>query len=227
MDKEKLEIENQVIINRYLERLRIFGYNNKTLGWYKNRQRIRFKDLFGNYDFKDKSILDVGNGLSDYHDFISEQTMNFKYTGIDLVNEFVNYSSEKFKHYKDCSIILGDFLTYNFLEKYDVVFGSGLFNQKYDNFDNYEYVNILLKKAYDLSNNFIVFDFLSSNVDFMTSHNFYYEPEKIYEMASRISRRVILNHGYLPWEFSITIFIVNQIDNDLGIYKFPSSVSYE
>lgn len=227
MDKEKLEIENQVIINRYLERLRVFGYNNKTLGWFKNRQRIRFEGLFSNYNFNNKSILDVGNGLSDYHDFISQSTMNFKYSGIDLVNEFVIYSAKKLKHFNDCSLIHGDFLVHDFSEKYDIVFGSGLFNQKYENFDNYEYVNNLLKKAYDLSNELVVFDFLTSYVDFRTGHNFYYEPEKIYEMASRISRRLILNQGYLPWEFSITIFVDNQIDNDLGTFKFSGSVNNE
>jgi hypothetical protein len=144
--------------------------------------------------------------------------VNFKYYGIELVQQFAQHSSEKFSKDKRIKIFSGDFLKYKFNSSFDVSFASGIANHKFTSQDNYKYVENIMSKAISLTKEVFVMDFLSSKVDYRTDNNFYYDPVKIFEIASKFSKRVILNHSYLPFEFSITILLDHRVDSDKGTY---------
>jgi SAM-dependent methyltransferase len=200
------EEEQNLIIDRYKKRYNIFGYDPRSLGWDKGKQDLRFDVLTNFFDCKGKTILDIGCGFGDLNRFlINKYQNNFEYIGIDLVDNFIE-NAKKIYRSNNISFIAGDFLSANFDRKFDLIFSSGIFNHKMDNFDNYQFISSVMKKAYDLSNEGFAFDFLSNQVDYEYENTFHSSPSKILDMGYKLSRRINLRNDYFPFEFSVAVY---------------------
>jgi SAM-dependent methyltransferase len=199
-NKDKKEVQT-----RYTNRFKEYGYSPKSLGWDKGKQEIRFEILTSQYDFQNKSVLDIGCGFGDLNKTLSEKYKNFEYTGIDIVDVLVKKGRELFKSPKKF-FITGDFLEHKFNKKFDYAIASGIFNFKLTDEKNYKYIENVIHKAIDLCKDGIAFDFLSDKVDFMYEHTFHSSPEKILTIAHKYSRNLILRNDYMPFEFSLFLF---------------------
>jgi len=205
------------VIKRYSERYQEHGYSPKSLGWGKGKQKTRFDILTSEYDFNNKHILDIGCGFGDLNKTLAIKAKNYTYTGIDLVDSFINEAKEK---YKDESI---KFKKINILDlepkiTYDYCISSGIFNYPLEG-DNYEYIELVIEQALKISKDGLAFDFLSDKVDFTLDQNFHNNPEKILSICYKFSKNIILKNNYMPFEFSIFIQKDDSFDSSTNMFN--------
>lgn len=209
----------QNTIKRYTERYNLYGYSPKTLGWNKNRQHIRFDALTKMFSLQGKRILDIGCGFGDLNYLLRRKCGdNYCYTGIDLVPKLIEkaktlWSGDNIKFYVD------DFLSIDLDQHFDIAIASGIFNYKLEQIDNYDYIELVMKKAISIVKEGFAFDFLSDNVDYKLEHTFHSNPSTILIMANKLTRRIILRNDYLPFEFAVIAFRDTEIDTMSGCYK--------
>ncbi len=193
-------------IERYSSRYRVHGYSEKSLGWDKGKQEVRFDVLTSQYDFTGKSVLDIGCGFGDLNKTLKRKYSNtYSYLGVDIVPDLICEAKTHYESNK-ISFIVGDFLSLDFGERCDYVIASGVFNYKLSAANNYEIIDAAIEKALSLCRDGIAFDFLSDKVDYRLEHTFHSAPEKILEIAYKYSRNIVLRNDYMPFEFSIFIF---------------------
>lgn len=189
-----------------------FGYSTESLGWHKGNQFLRFYQLTNHWELENSSILDVGCGFGDFNKYLElNKITKYNYVGIDLLNDFITEANKRYSN-ENINFILGNFMKTKINTNIDYSIASGTFNYKIKEVDCYNYVYDNMKKMFDISNKAIAIDFLSSRVDYFHEHNFNYCPSKILEMAYGLSRRVILNNSFLPFEFAIVIFKDDEFD---------------
>lgn len=92
------------------------------------------------------SCLDVGCGTGDLAPYLAKFEVK-QYLGIDIFAPAVARAQFKFPKYH---FIVGDFLDYQFDQKFDFVFCSGALTTKLDS-DNYQIFETWIKKMWDLS----------------------------------------------------------------------------
>lgn len=193
------------IIKRYEDRYVEHGYAPATLGWDKEKQFIRFDVMLDNLDLKGKKILDVGCGFGDFVFSLEEKTNEFEYLGIDVVPKLIEVATEC-NAKESVHFLLGDFLEQEFEgNSFDYVVGSGIFNFKMDDLNNYDYIFSVIEKSFEIAQKTVIFNFLSDQVDFQKELTFHSNPSKILSYAFSLSRNVALRNDYMPFEFTIYI----------------------
>ena len=70
---------------------------------------------------------------------------------------------------------------------------------------NLDFIRETMEKMWALSSRAMVCDFLSTSSDLekRSPHLYYADPTEIFVLAARHSRRVMLHHAYMPFEFQI------------------------
>ena len=215
------------VITRYSKRYLEYGYSPKTLGWDKGKQDLRYSILFEEFDVDKRSILDVGCGFGDANKVLTNLSDNYRYMGVDIVEELLTQAKDSYKNCDNIAFILGDFLELEFQDSYDFVVASGIFNFKLADGNNYQFIEAFMNKAFLLSKEGVAFDFLSDRVDYQSELTFHSNPTIILEMAYKLSRNVILKSNYMPFEFTVVIFKDDSFDVEDTIFKrFKSEKSY-
>jgi len=205
-------------IARYKTRYSLYGYSPKTLGWDKGKQRLRFQALTEHFRLEGSSVLDIGCGFGDLNQLLAEQTDDYRYVGIDLVDDLISKAAELYAA-PNRSFITGDFLRHEFTETFDYVVASGMFNHKLKQIGNDAFIEGCMRKAFRLCREAIAFDFLSDKVDYRYDHTHHSSPEAILSMAYRLSRNVILRNDYMPFEFSIIVFKDDSFHKENTIFR--------
>ena len=182
----------------------LYGYSHKALRWSKDIQHIRFDILTSQYNFKGKSVLDIGCGFGDLNKILKKFSP-YRYLGVDLVNEFINEGNVRFGS-DSIRFEHGDFLEKEFNIKIDYAIASGIFNHKFVHCDNYEFIEFVMTKAFDLVCDGLAFDFLSDKATHQYEDLFYSSPDEILKMAYKKTKNVILRNDYMPFDFSIFLF---------------------
>lgn len=218
------------IIERYENRLRKFGYSPETLGWGKQgRQEVRFGILAAPIlDSLISSVLDIGCGFADFYDYLISRGWHGNYLGIDIVPGLLQIAKERhpFLDLRELDIT-GEHLS---LEKYDYVVASGVFNARLKSENNLEFIECGLRNMYRVANMAICVDFMSTYVDFQHPDAWHTEPAWVFALAKTLSKRVLLRHDYMPFEFALIIYCDDRIsprnvfqstDDNLELGKFP------
>lgn len=202
----------------YEDRFSKYGYDPKTLGWYKGKQKMRFSILTSKFVLEGRSILDIGCGFGDLNYFLKERCKKYIYTGVDCVGSLIDEARSRHPQ-KNINFILGDFLDLD-IDDFDYVIASGIFNYKLTNEDNYKYIEDVIGKSYSLARVGLAFDFLSDRVDFLKyDQTFHSNPSRILDLAYSFSRNVILRNDYAPFEFSVFIQKDDSFDLDLTVFN--------
>jgi SAM-dependent methyltransferase len=153
----------------YIEKnIELYEEKNKTYGrgilqslaWSRiETQTRRFKKFIELFDFKGKSVLDVGCGYGDFYSFLLSNEMKPKaYIGCELMSEHCAVVREKLPG--DCLIIEGDFLKNSF-PKVDISVLSGTLNVEFDNW--LEISRNITDKMWEFSSEGIAFNMQSSH----------------------------------------------------------------
>ncbi len=101
----------------------------EIVGWMATEeQELLFSALLLFYN-SNQSVLDVGCGRADLQSYIKRilKVDSIEYTGIDLNTNLIDLAKRK---YAGVNVKTGDILTESLEDKFDWVFGSGLFNYR-------------------------------------------------------------------------------------------------
>ena len=183
-----------------------YGVDERSLGWSKHKQDYRFYQA-ARYMQDSNSVLDIGCGFADLYDYLRKRFTGIEYYGIDVMEEYVNIAANKYQG-ENATFCCTDFWGIPWDRTWDWIVECGLFGlRQFDDEGMYEYIDRTMKKAMDLANVGIAFNFLSDKVDYTTSGtDFHINPERILGMAYKYSRRVLLDNSILPFEYSVTIW---------------------
>ena len=169
-----------------------------------------------NFDNNSK-VLDFGCGTGHLYNLL-KKTKKFKgsYTGIDIAKNIVEFNQKKFLLNKKVSFIHGDILEKKFskLTNFDYTFVSGTFNNKIEN--NWLWMKKTLKKLFMLTKKALIFNNLSTYVDYKDKNLFYVKPELVFEYCKlNLSNFVEIRHNYqikknkIPFEFTTYVYKKN------------------
>jgi ubiquinone/menaquinone biosynthesis C-methylase UbiE len=209
----KKEIHD-AIYNHYTELFQNHGIKPASLGWPKGRQKLRFKIMSEIGEIKNSKVLDIGCGFGDFLTYLNVKKRNVEYTGIDINPIFIKIAKSI---HSNGSFLKRDIEITKFSKKFDWSFAIGTTNMK----GNYDYVEDLMKEMLRISKKGIAMDFMSSYVDFKRKGSSHFKPEKIFKIAKKLSKRVVIRHDYLPFEFCVYIYknsalMKNQTFKDLS-----------
>lgn len=198
-------------IERYSERFSQHGYDPKTLGWGggKDKQNYRFASLSKVGNLSNESVLDVGCGFGDLYGYLLSNGWKGMYLGIDIVPVLIKQAKElcPYANFEEV-----DLLTNEVDMHFDYVFASGIFNAKVESCgSNQEYIIAMLTKMFEIANVAVVVDFMSTYVDFEQDIAFHTNPEWAFSIAKSLSKRVVLRHDYMPFEFCLYIYKDDEI----------------
>jgi SAM-dependent methyltransferase len=179
------------------------GFTAAALGWTKDKQSLRFKVLCEIGLQRGCKILDFGCGLADLYAYCQSRYKSVEYLGIDINPTLV---AECRRRYPKTDIRCVNILTDKLRDRVDFVILSGTFNYPFRKVDNYEFVESVLSELFNQCECGIAADFFSTSVDYRDERLFYADPTRIFEIARRLSRRVLLRHDYFPFEFCVYIY---------------------
>ncbi len=197
--------DKKKIIDRYNKRLEEHGFSINALASGNNERRnLRFKVLTEIGIQNGDTVLDLGCGFGDLHNYFTQNNIDIKYIGIDI-NEKIIALGKEMNPTIDIRVL--DILNDTIEDKIDYIVSTSSFNNKLFDDDNYNFIENLLKKCYSYAKKGVAIDFLSSYVDFKINDDvFYYEPEKLLNTAKKITKRVCVRHDYELFEFCVYIF---------------------
>lgn len=195
------ENDKQRIIERYDKRLGMYGYDPRTLGWFKGRQKIRFRVLSEVGDMENCTVLDVGCGFGDLFDHLRKKELNIQYTGCDINKNLVNVGK---KIYPEADLMIVDIVKTQLLHKFDWVVSSGVFNVKLSN--SWEFIKEMIQEMFLLCRKGVAVDFISDYVDYRVEDTHYTSPEKIFKFCKSLTKFVLLRHDYMPFEFCVYMY---------------------
>jgi hypothetical protein len=92
------------------------------------------------------------------------------------------------------------------LPQFDIVIASGVFNARLKAGDNLTHISQAVRAMLQLARRYVAVDFLSSHVDFQKEEAWHTDPAWALNFARQISRRFLLRHDYMPYEFAVFIF---------------------
>lgn len=196
--------EQEKVIERYSTRFAEYGYSPKTLGWDKGKQNVRYETLLKGFELQGKKILDIGCGFGDANIHLKSLGVDYNYTGIDLVDVLVAKGKEIYAQDTNINFVVGDFLSYQFNEEFDIIIASGIFNFKMEgNNANQQFICDVIGKAFSMCREGISFDFLSNKVDYELAHTFHSDPCDILNLFYSYTRCIVLNNDVMPFEFTM------------------------
>ena len=99
----------------------------------------------------------------------------------------------------------------------DVAVAIGVFNHRLKE-DNLEFAERMLHAMWAHSTQVIVADFLSTDADRPRPELFHAEPDSVLRMALGYSRRVRLEHSYMPFEFLVAIWHDDSFSAEVPVF---------
>jgi SAM-dependent methyltransferase len=185
----------------------------------KGRNNLRFRALLPLIQKSGQSVLDYGCGLGYLFDYLQEHDRSVHYTGMDMLPEFVDVCRQKYGDRAEFQLIEAE---QPLERKFDLVFASGVFNIRShaDDVLSREYAAARLKHLFAAANVALVCDFLSPYVDYTQGDSQHFDTGFIAEFCAReLSRRFIIRHDLLPYEYTLIAWRDDAILRPLNIFE--------
>jgi SAM-dependent methyltransferase len=192
------------VIRRYQRRIAEYGPTFESLNSGSiEKQRVRHQVHASALRGACPSLLDVGCGLASFYEYLTQEGRDCEYAGYDIVPEYVDLCRTRFA---ECKFRLRNILTDGIDGVFDTVVMSQTWNNRYQESDNVQVMEAVLRAAFDATRVSVSVDMLSSYADLRRPEVFYYSPEEMFAFAKTIARRVVLRHDYRSFEFCIQLF---------------------
>lgn len=177
----------------------------EVLGWEsREAQYARFAALKDNVDMQGLKLLDVGCGLGNLLEYLTQQGVDVKYTGVDILPEMIEMANKKGLNGKFiCTDVFTDaaFKT----DSFDVVYASGIFNLNLGN--NKEFLLSALEHFFRLSKKYVCFNLLHYKSPNKEDTYFYFSPDEAVEIIRKASAEkdisIDIAEDYLKNDFTV------------------------
>jgi SAM-dependent methyltransferase len=194
----------------YQEKFDKYGLDSRSLQWHqKGAAHQRFRQFWAEIDFNNKSVLDVGCGFGEMGKFLSKRYDGVRYTGVDIVPEFIDEAKKSSPQYEFKAL---DYFENPLADKFDIVMSSGVLNLNIK--DNMGYRKSAVKVMFEHAKKVLAFNMLGSHprpVSEAGSNVWYADSLEVLEYCFSLTRRVILRHNYHPVDFTIFMYPVKKI----------------
>ncbi len=174
-------------------------------------QYRRFDQIVNKINFKkNSSILDFGCGTGSLLKYLKiKKKFHGYYHGIDIAENMI-ISNKKFYKGKNIKFTCQNILKKRIKKKYDFIFVNGVFNNLTK--DNWRLMKKILIELFKITKQRLVFNNLSTYVDYKDKNLFYIPPERVLSFCKKqLSNYVFLDHSYkikentIPYEFTTTV----------------------
>jgi len=198
--------DKERIIGTYNQRISKYGATVRGLAsGTKERQFLRFRMLLDVGILEGKSILDLGCGFGGLLDYLNELGLNVEYEGWDINPTIIESARQQHPDNKFvCKDILND-PDWD-AKQFDFVISSSSFNNKLIDWDNYEFIQAILKRSYSIAREAVAINLQTDYVDFKREGVFYYSPERLFRLSKAITKRVALKHDYPLYDFAVFLY---------------------
>lgn len=192
------------VLDRYKKRILEHGVTFESMkSGTIDKQQIRHAVHSTSFRSTNPKVLDIGCGLAQFYTFLKEKNIPCQYLGYDILEDYIEKCK---KEIPECT-----FESRNIFEKgiegiYDNIVMSQVLNNKYSSSDNLEVMKTAIAMAFKHTTVGVSIDMMSSYVDFKSDELYYYSPEKVFEFAKTLTKRVVLRHDFRPYEFCIQLF---------------------
>ena len=179
------------------------GNDVKALHWPSvERQEAPFQAFMRHVDFQDSSVMDIGCGFGDFFQFMKRHNIDIKYYGFDISEKLIDMGKSKYPEVANRLQVLD--ATNATLPQTDYAVISGTFNLKTT--DNWALITKTVANCFKSVNKAVLFNLISTYVDFQEPHLSYIAPEKIFAYAKTLSPFVDIINNYNPYEYMVAIF---------------------
>lgn len=190
----------------YKKSLELYGESPQALQWENYRAAaIRYKHLVKNINFDHKTVLDVGCGMGDLLPYIFAKGENFKYLGIDKVEEFIKIARKRYAgfEFKVVDLFAGDLKE----KKFDVVLCCGALNAKVD--DWLENRKHKIKTLFGLARETVAFNMaggIDPPLNKVGGRVAYANIEDIMKFCKSLTTKVALDTSYNSKDFTVVLY---------------------
>lgn len=171
------------------------GNHHERVAWgSKIKQDLRFHDLLDDIQMYE-SILDYGCGNGELYKYLNSRGYYGDYCGYDINDNLLNEAVNRFP---------GSCIVTEINGRYDHVILSGVLSLDVGQtlFDTVS----VIKEAYTHCIRSLRFNSISTKVNHRDEGMFYVDPAWMLRQCLDISPRVILKHGTVPYNYSVTIY---------------------
>ena len=192
-------------VKSYQEKFQKYGKGPKALKWLsKDSAQKRYRELVADVDFKGKRILDFGCGFADIIGYISRKSKTFKYTGVDIVPEFIEVCRKRYLKHK---FILRDYLANPLSKMYDIVISSGALNSKVK--ENLAFRKNAIKIMFNHTTYALAFNMAGGYPQPKNKKKYkvyYVNSLKILKFCLTLTSKLIFRQSYHQKDFTIVMF---------------------
>lgn len=152
------------------------------------------------------SLLDVGCGYANLLDQATQRDLAIDYHGIDVVPEMTQAASQR---HPDATFRTLDAFDLADDDHYDYLVCNGILTQKLhaSHLKMQAHAKRLIARLYQHCRRGIAFNVMSNRVNFMADNLFYWSPiESLAFCAGELSSSVVLDHHYLPYEYTVYVY---------------------
>ena len=179
-----------------------YGHDHKSCDYGQSAsQYSKFSILSNCTNYSGKSILDIGCGFADFYDFLSAKYQNIDYHGVDLSASMISIAK---KNHPNLHLEVRNVFENVPEKKYDVVTANGIFYLLGEN--AWELMCCFVNKMYDMSEEIVAFNSLSTWAENKEIGEFYANPERTLAFCKTISPWITLRHDYHSRDFSVFIY---------------------
>lgn len=191
-----------VVEENYLdEAAQLVGYSSI------NEQLLAYKSLL-TFFTPNQTVLDINCGRGDLYAYIKQLYEDVfadtQYTGLSSNSILINVGKEK---YRTENLLNIPFSNFSSNEKFNWVIASNLFNELVE--DNYQHLFDNIEKMYNLSNNAVAFNLITSQVEDtnnISSQYYFYDSGKVLNYLLTTYKKVVVRADYLLGDITFFIF---------------------
>ena len=177
------------------------GTNHKVQGWSSHEeQQMRFETMARNVDFKGKRVLDLGCGLGELYDYLSERQRPGFYLGLDQHWSFLRQARKRIGS-PQCRFQFGD-ISQTTLPEMDIIVASGSLNYRTKNPD---YLNEMIMRMFSACREVTVFNLL--NIEAFPDQQVLqaYDKLEVLQFCQTVTPNVTLIDDYSEADFTLVL----------------------
>lgn len=197
-----------ITTKHYAKRFGKHKYTSQLLSWKSiGASHQRFRVMWKEIDFNNKSVLDVGCGFGEMAKWLYKRYENVEYVGVDIVESFIKRARVKHPHYE---FKTRDYFKDPLEKNFDIVMASGTINSDLGSKEkNMEFRKHAIKTMFDHTKKVLVFNMLGAHPapEAKKGSNIWYADSlEILDYCMSLTRRVVLRADYHKKDFTILMY---------------------